>query len=141
MILFLHPCFKVEDAVVLALAQHRRPNLRLPSEPKLTEAYELSDGEAEDVLFKEAWLTYFWGRAKLHGVEDDIAEERLQFWISRSGQSPTSHDAVDVERGLLELRKLSIEQQLWEASRREIDQPSLASVANYNPNTDSEISL
>uniref|UniRef100_A0A2P2L6V0 Coiled-coil domain-containing protein SCD2 n=1 Tax=Rhizophora mucronata TaxID=61149 RepID=A0A2P2L6V0_RHIMU len=102
---------------------------------------ELSDGEAEDVLFKEAWLTYFWGRAKLHGVEDDIAEERLQFWISRSGQSPTSHDAVDVERGLLELRKLSIEQQLWEASRREIDQPSLASVANYNPNTDSEISL
>uniref|UniRef100_A0A2P2L6P4 Uncharacterized protein n=1 Tax=Rhizophora mucronata TaxID=61149 RepID=A0A2P2L6P4_RHIMU len=48
---------------------------------------------------------------------------------------------LTVERGLLELRKLSIEQQLWEASRREIDQPSLASVANYNPNTDSEISL
>ncbi|WCJ36326.1 Coiled-coil domain-containing protein SCD2 [Euphorbia peplus] len=34
-------------------------------------------------------------------IEEDIAEERLQFWISRS--------AVDVERGLLELRKLSID--------------------------------
>ncbi|CAF2074199.1 hypothetical protein Bca4012_089068 [Brassica carinata] len=59
---------------------------------------------------------YFWGRAKLHGVEEDIAEERLHLWISRSsGKSTTSHDSLDVERGL-------IEQQLWEASRREIDQ-------------------
>lgn len=43
----------------------------------------------------QAWLTYFWRRAKVHGVEEDIAEERLQFWINRSGQQPTSHDAVD----------------------------------------------
>lgn len=43
----------------------------------------------------QAWLTYFWRRAKEYGVEEDIAEERLQLWISRSGQSPTSHDAVD----------------------------------------------
>ncbi|KAJ0113073.1 hypothetical protein Patl1_01303 [Pistacia atlantica] len=100
-----------------------------PGDPKFTEAFELSEEEAEDVLFKEAWLTYFWRRAKVHGVEEDIAEERLQLWISRSGQSPTSHDAVDVERGLLELRKLGIEQQLWEASRKEIDLPS--SFANH----------
>lgn len=39
---------------------------------------------------------YFWGRAKLHGVEEDIAEERVQLWISRSnGKSPTSHDSMD----------------------------------------------
>ncbi|GAV60172.1 hypothetical protein CFOL_v3_03703 [Cephalotus follicularis] len=133
---------KVEDAVVLALAQHRRPNLirlsisdsKSPGDPKLTEAFELSEEEAEDILFKEAWLTYFWRRAKVHGVEEDIAEERLQFWINRSGQSPTSHYAVDVERGLLELRKLGIEQQLWEASRKEIDQPI------HKAATDSEIS-
>lgn len=43
----------------------------------------------------QAWLTYFWRRARVHGVEEDIAEERLQLWINRSGQSPTSHDAVD----------------------------------------------
>lgn len=49
-----------------------------------------------DPLLKlQAWLTYFWRRAKVHCVEEDIAEERLQFWISRSGQSPTTHDAVD----------------------------------------------
>ncbi|XP_024442515.2 coiled-coil domain-containing protein SCD2 isoform X2 [Populus trichocarpa] len=138
---------KVEDAVVLALAQHRRPSTvrqtfsdsRPPGDPKFTEAIELSEAEADDVLFKEAWLTYYWRRALVHGVEEDIAEDRLQFWISRSEQAPTSHDAVDVERGVVELRKLSIEQQLWEASRREIDQSSFAPVANHK-RTDSELS-
>ncbi|XP_034908905.1 coiled-coil domain-containing protein SCD2 isoform X2 [Populus alba] len=138
---------KVEDAVVLALAQHRRPNMvrqsfsdsRPPGDPKFTEATELSKAEAEDVHFKEAWLTYYWRRALVHGVEEDIAEDRLQFWIGRSEQSPTSHDVVDVERGVSELRKLSIEQQLWEASRREIDHSSLAPGANHK-HTDSELS-
>ncbi|WJX35088.1 scaffold protein Scd2 [Trifolium repens] len=140
---------KVEDAVVLALAQHRRPNLirqsvldsKSPGDAKYLEAFELSEEEAEDVLFKEAWLTYFWRRALFHGVEEDIAEDRLQFWIARSGQSPTSHDAVDVERDLLELRKLGIEQQLWEASRKGIDQPSESAIANHNkPSYDSDAS-
>ncbi|XP_042449532.1 coiled-coil domain-containing protein SCD2-like isoform X2 [Zingiber officinale] len=120
---------KVEDAVILALAEHRRPNLlrqstpdfKLPGNPKFMEAFELSQEEMEDVLFKQSWLTYFWRRAKTHSVEEDIADDRLQFWIDRMGQSPTSHDVVDVERGLIELRKLGIEQQLWEACRREID--------------------
>ncbi|KAK2391359.1 coiled-coil protein [Trifolium repens] len=140
---------KVEDAVVLALAQHRRPNLirqsvldsKSPGDAKYLEAFELSEEEAEDVLFKEAWLTYFWRRALFHGVEEDIAEDRLQFWIARSGQSPTSHDAVDVERDLLELRKLGIEQQLWEASRKGIDQPTESALANHNkPSYDSDAS-
>ncbi|KAL5146085.1 Coiled-coil domain-containing protein SCD2 [Glycine soja] len=139
---------KVEDAVVLALAQHRRPNSVRQSvldskshgDAKYSEAFELSEEEAEDVLFKEAWLTYFWRRALFHCVEEDIAEERLQFWIARSGQSPSSHDAVDVERGLLELRKLSIEQQLWEASRKGIDQLQGSADANHKHATDSDVS-
>ncbi|RVW78019.1 Coiled-coil domain-containing protein SCD2 [Vitis vinifera] len=128
---------KVEEAIVLALAQLRRPNsarlsssdLKSPGDPKYMEAFELSTEESEDVLFKEAWLTYFWRRAKAHGIEEDIAKERLQFWISRSGHAPTSHDAVDVEQGLMELRKLGIEHWLWEASRKEIDEDSSASIA------------
>ncbi|RXH95948.1 hypothetical protein DVH24_008448 [Malus domestica] len=122
---------KVEDAVVIALAQHRRPNSvrqsildsKSTGNPKFMEAFDLSDEEIEDISFKVAWLTYFWRRAKEHGVEDDIADDRLQLWISRSVQTPTCHDAVDAERGVYELRKLGIEQQLWEASRKEIDQP------------------
>lgn len=47
-----------------------------------------------NIIF-QAWLTYFWEKAKTKGVEEDIADERLQFWISRSGQTPTAHDAVD----------------------------------------------
>ncbi|XP_056163089.1 coiled-coil domain-containing protein SCD2 isoform X1 [Syzygium oleosum] len=118
---------KVEGAIVLALAQQRRPNstrlsasdLKSPGDPKFMEAFELSPEESEDVLFKEAWLTYFWRRAKAHGIDVETAKERLQFWINRSGHSPTSHDAVDVEQGLMELRKLGIEHRLWEASRKE----------------------
>ncbi|KAG8365809.1 hypothetical protein BUALT_Bualt17G0010500 [Buddleja alternifolia] len=83
---------------------------------------ELSPEESEDVLFKEAWLTFYWRRAKAYGIEEEIANKRLKFWIDRSGQSPTSHDAVDVEQGLMELRKLGIERRLWEASRKEIEQ-------------------
>ncbi|KAK9120197.1 hypothetical protein Scep_018290 [Stephania cephalantha] len=121
---------KVEDAVALALAHHRRPSSvrqsisdpKSPGDLKYMEAFELSQEECEDVLFKEAWLIYFWRRAKTHGVEVDVAEERLQLWISRSGQPPTSHDAVDVDRGLVELKKLGIEQQLWESYRKEMDQ-------------------
>ncbi|KAG6410433.1 hypothetical protein SASPL_128493 [Salvia splendens] len=173
---------KVEDAVVLIMAQKRQSALvrqslsdpKSSGDPKYMEAFELSEEECDDVLFKEcvvfgwaedcqrkglltywggglitmlgtpgkykighwgAWLTYFWRRAKVHDVEEDIAEERLQLWISRSGKTPTSHDAVDVERGLIELRKLGIEHQLWEASRKEIGQPSLAN-GNHPPESD-----
>lgn len=117
---------KVEESIALAFVQQRHPNsartsmsdFKSPSDPKYTEAFELSPEESEDVLFKEAWLTYFWRRSKIYGIEEEIAKSRLKFWISRSGASPTSLDAVDVEQGLMELRKLGIEQRLWEASRR-----------------------
>ncbi|VAH93148.1 unnamed protein product [Triticum turgidum subsp. durum] len=120
---------KVEDAVLIALAQHHRPNVAELSDPdikssgdeKFTEAFDLSKEEEEDVLFKQAWLMYFWRRAKTHNVEEDIAEERLQMWVDRHGQQPTSHDAVDVEQGIHELRKLGIEQLLWEFSRQEVN--------------------
>ncbi|VAI03821.1 unnamed protein product [Triticum turgidum subsp. durum] len=120
---------KVEDAVLIALAQHHRPNVAELSDPdikssgdeKFTEAFDLSKEEEEDVLFKQAWLMYFWRRAKIHNVEEDIAEERLQMWVDRHGQQPTSHDAVDVEQGIHELRKLGIEQLLWEFSRQEVN--------------------
>ncbi|XP_050886043.1 coiled-coil domain-containing protein SCD2 isoform X1 [Lathyrus oleraceus] len=126
---------KVEDAIVQALAQQRRPSsnssrqlvldIKSPGDPKFMEAFELSPEESEDVLFKEAWLTYFWRRAKAHGIEEDVAKERLLFWIGRSRHSPTSHDAVDVEQGLWELRKLGIEHRLWEGSRKEVDDEEL----------------
>nr|POE91397.1 coiled-coil domain-containing protein scd2 [Quercus suber] len=123
---------KVEEAVALEMAQKRRPSslksgstdeVKLPSEGQF-EAFELSPEECEDVLFRQAWLTYFWRRAKIHGLEPDIADERLQFWINHQTKSPTSHDAVDVEQGFMELRKLGIETQLWEESRKWLEQES-----------------
>ncbi|CDY34338.1 BnaA01g14410D [Brassica napus] len=119
---------KVEDAIMLVFAGFRQKHVvrqsntdpRVQGEPKFAEAFELSHDEKQDILFKEAWLMYYWKRAKIHSVESDIAEDRLKFWISRIAEQPTSHDAVDVERGMRELRKLGIEQQLWEASRAQL---------------------
>ncbi|GAB2289352.1 hypothetical protein Dimus_023658 [Dionaea muscipula] len=133
---------KIEDAVIIAMAQCRRPTIvrdpKSSADPKLMEAFELSQEESDDVVFKQAWLTYFWKRAKDYGVEGDIADERLQYWTSHSGLTPTSQDAVDVERGLIELRKLGIEHQLWEASRREIERSDAAE--SYTQALESEAS-
>ncbi|KAL6324403.1 hypothetical protein AAG906_013007 [Vitis piasezkii] len=114
---------KVEEAVVYALAHHRRSS-SLKSDFADGKFVILCQEESEDVLFKQAWLTYFWRRAKNLGVERDIADERLQFWINHTTRQPAFHDAVDVERGLVELRKLGIEHQLWEESRKWIGQDS-----------------
>ncbi|XP_013641381.2 coiled-coil domain-containing protein SCD2 isoform X2 [Brassica napus] len=131
---------KVEDAIMLVFAGFRQKHVvrqsdtdpRVQGEPKFAEAFELSHDEKQDILFKEAWLMYYWKRAKIHSVESDIAEDRLKFWISRIAEQPTSHDAVDVERGMRELRKLGIEQQLWEASRAQLtDSTFPLSVSDY----------
>ncbi|KAK1439399.1 hypothetical protein QVD17_05217 [Tagetes erecta] len=113
---------KIEDALALAMAKQRWANrcagncvdeTKLPIKGQHTwEQYELSKQESEDVLFKQAWLLYFWRRVKIHGLEPDIVDERLQFWINQ------------VERGLIELRKLAIEAQLWQASRKLVDPDS-----------------
>ncbi|XP_062003796.1 coiled-coil domain-containing protein SCD2 isoform X1 [Rosa rugosa] len=121
---------KVEDAVALAMAQHRHRNSKSGSEVKQSadgqsEGYELSKEESDDVFFKQAWLTYFWRRAKNYGLEADIVDDRLQFWMNRNAKPPTSHDAVDVERGLSELRKLGIEIQLWKKSRKGLELDSI----------------
>ncbi|XP_024964232.1 coiled-coil domain-containing protein SCD2-like [Cynara cardunculus var. scolymus] len=86
-------CLKVEDGIVLALAQLWR----------LSSARQTMSGnlcprcpQVTQSLWRHlAWLTYFWSRAKCLGIEEDTAKSRLQFWISRSTHSPTSHDAVD----------------------------------------------
>ncbi|PIN07548.1 hypothetical protein CDL12_19884 [Handroanthus impetiginosus] len=122
---------KVEEAIAISMAQKRRPSIIKSDELKLPieglnfpEAFELSQEECEILFWFQAWLMYFWRRAKNQGLEPDIAEERLQFWINQGNKPPTSHDAVDVERGLVELRKLGIETKLWEESRRLIDSDS-----------------
>lgn len=120
---------KVEEAISLAMAQSRSnlarqsTNFIFPGDFRFIDTLELSKEEAEDILFKQAWLTYFWRRAVVHHIEEDIARERLQSWIGRSGQTPSPHDAVEVERGSRELQKLGIERQLWEASRKLTDHP------------------
>jgi len=45
---------------------------------------------------------------------------------------------LPVDRGLIELRKLGIEQQLWEASRKEIERPSSPEYANHKQVAESE---
>uniref|UniRef100_A0A0D3CMP8 Coiled-coil domain-containing protein SCD2 n=1 Tax=Brassica oleracea var. oleracea TaxID=109376 RepID=A0A0D3CMP8_BRAOL len=133
---------KVQEAVAYVMAQNRRnlsskifvsDEVKLPMDGQF-EAFELSDDEVEDVSFKQAWLSYFWRRAKNHDIESDLADERLQYWINQGTRSATSQDAVDVERGLMELRKLNIESQLWQKSRKGLDHES-------NPSSHVELSF
>ncbi|KAJ3702017.1 hypothetical protein LUZ61_005722 [Rhynchospora tenuis] len=119
---------KVEDAVLIALSQKRLSSTKNLSDELLHAegqipgfVFDLSNEEKEDVQFKQAWLAYYWRRAKNHGIEEDIAEERLQFWVEQDNHSPISQDAVEVERGLHELKKLGIEALLWEATREGIE--------------------
>ncbi|KAJ7546851.1 hypothetical protein O6H91_08G057000 [Diphasiastrum complanatum] len=122
---------KVEDAVLLAMAEYRRPSLLRVNQAvsagkggdgvKLIESMELSSEEIEDVQFKQN-----------NGIEDDVAHERLQYWSNRSVQTPTFLDAVDVERGMMEIRKLGLEDQLWEASRKEILHEGMNQKAGLN---------
>ncbi|XP_019187701.1 PREDICTED: coiled-coil domain-containing protein SCD2-like isoform X2 [Ipomoea nil] len=133
---------KVEEAITLSMAQKRRPSalkssatddLKLPNEgQEFAETFQLSEEESEDVQFKQAWLLYFWRRAKNHGLEEDIAEERLNFWINQGDQPLDSQDSVNVERGLLELKKLGIEVQLWQASRKVIDPETTSKMLKDN---------
>ncbi|CAH2055069.1 unnamed protein product [Thlaspi arvense] len=133
---------KVQEAVASVMAQNRRSSsskffvsdeVKLPMDGQF-EAFELSEEEVEDVSFKQAWLSYFWRRAKNHDIESDLADERLQYWINQGTRSATSQDAVDVERGLMELRKLNIESQLWQKSRKGLDHES-------NPSSHLELSF
>nr|GLL37227.1 coiled-coil domain-containing protein SCD2-like isoform X2 [Ipomoea trifida] len=133
---------KIEEAITLSMAQKRRPSalkssasddLKLPNEAQeFAETFQLSEEESEDVHFKQAWLLYFWRRAKNHGLEEDITEERLNFWINQGDQPLDSQDSVNVERGLLELRKLGIEVQLWQASRKVIDPETTSKMLKDN---------
>ncbi|CAH8306120.1 unnamed protein product [Eruca vesicaria subsp. sativa] len=133
---------KVQEAVAYVMAHNRRNSssktfvsdeVKLPMDGQF-EAFELSDDEVEDVSFKQAWLSYFWRRAKNHDIEADLADERLQYWINQGTRSATSQDAVDVEKGLMELRKLNIESQLWQKSRKGLDHES-------NPSSHLELSF
>ncbi|XP_062181167.1 coiled-coil domain-containing protein SCD2-like isoform X1 [Phragmites australis] len=131
---------KVEDAIMLALAEQR--HIRPLSGPAFaaegqspSESLELSEEEREDVRFKQAWLTYFWRRAKNHDIEEDIADERLQFWIEQSYHPISTSDVIEVERGLYELKKLGIESQLWDATRRALDED----FSNHGSPTGSEV--
>uniref|UniRef100_A0A0D9ZU86 Uncharacterized protein n=1 Tax=Oryza glumipatula TaxID=40148 RepID=A0A0D9ZU86_9ORYZ len=99
------------------------------------ESLELSEEEQDDVRFKQSWLTYFWRRAKSHDIEEDIADERLQFWIEQGNHPVSTIDIIEVERGLIELRKLGIESQLWESTRRSLDDD----FSNHGSPTGSEI--
>uniref|UniRef100_A0A0D9WCS9 Uncharacterized protein n=1 Tax=Leersia perrieri TaxID=77586 RepID=A0A0D9WCS9_9ORYZ len=132
----MQSCLLYQNIDASDLSQVASPKCPASSEGQNpSESLELSEEEQEDVRFKQAWLTYFWRRAKNHDIEEDIADERLQFWIEQGNHPIATIDVIEVERGLNELRKLGIESQLWEATRRGLDDD----FSNHGSPTGSEI--
>jgi len=130
----MQSCFLWQKIGISNLSQVAFPKCQASEGRSPSESLELSAEEREDVLFKQAWLTYYWRRAKNHDIEEDIADERLQFWIEQSKHPITTTDVIEVERGLHELRKLGIEFKLWDASRRALNDD----VSNHGSPTGSE---
>jgi len=130
----MQSCLLWQKIGISNLSQVAFPKCQASEGRSPSESLELSAEEREDVLFKQAWLTYYWRRAKNHDIEEDIADERLQFWIEQSKHPITTTDVIEVERGLHELRKLGIESKLWDASRRALNDD----LSNHGSPTGSE---
>lgn len=117
----------IEQAVVLAMARRPGYSIMMHHPPSLTPE------EEADIKFKRAWLVYFWRRAKHCGVQEEIADEKLffwSFWNNNNNNSSnslgkeqqkilTAQDMLEVGRGLTELRKEGVENQLWLKCRKE----------------------
>ncbi|KAF2590032.1 hypothetical protein F2Q70_00040513 [Brassica cretica] len=96
-------------------------------------ARDLSDLTGEGNI--ESMLSVEMGLRELASLK---VEDAIVLAFAQQRKPSLIRQTVSVERGLIELRKLGIEQQLWEASRREIDQlPSpTSSPSNHDLDAD-----
>lgn len=93
---------KVEEAVLLKISQNQNPTLIWLG---------LSREQAQDIQFKQSWLVYYWSRAHFFGVAkvEDVAAERLLYWMNQTNKPLSYQDVVSVQRGLWELRNHTID--------------------------------
>lgn len=105
---------KVEDFVAekLGYPEKRSTDLGFPLSEEDQEVFEY-------IKLRQAWLIYFWGRAKAYALVNN-AGVRLKFWkeeMEKFIDKPSRTCAMTVKQGLLQLRKLGIECKLWNALR------------------------
>jgi len=85
------------------------------------EANALGEEEIHEFHFRRAWLRFMWARAREAGLDPGVADERENNWVTAmqtmtSVQAKSSlhfkRDALAVDKGLKELRKMLIETRL-----------------------------
>lgn len=117
---------RIEERVVIALADARREQamVRLSQQtPAKDESRSaLSNEEMNEFHFRRAWLRLMWARAREAGLDLGISDEREDNWLSmmKIMTSPEmtdplrfKRDAIAIDKGLKELRAMSIESRMW----------------------------
>ena len=117
---------RTEERVVIALADARREQalVRLSQHGSGTDESNgaLSTEEMNEFHFRRAWLRLMWARAREAGLDLGISDEREEHWMSMMNtmadpemRDPLrfKRDAVAIDKGLRELRTMSIECRLW----------------------------
>lgn len=115
---------RIEERVIVSLADARRARVMMSlsqSSSTTDEANALGEEEIHEFHFRRAWLRFMWARAREAGLDPGVADERENNWVTAmqtmtSVQAKSSlhfkRDALAVDKGLKELRKMLIETRL-----------------------------
>ena len=115
---------RAEERVIVALGDARRMEsvVDASSIAGVSDSNALSADEIQEFHFRRAWLRLMWARAREAGIHLGISDDREEHW-SASMRAMTDEnmrdavqfkrDALAVDKGLKEMRTLSIETRLW----------------------------
>jgi hypothetical protein len=116
---------RAEERVIVALGDARRMESVVDtssSSAGVSDSNALSAEEIQEFHFRRAWLRLMWARAREAGIHLGISDDREEHW-SASMRAMTDEnmrdavqfkrDALAVDKGLKEMRTLSIETRLW----------------------------
>lgn len=115
---------RAEERVIVALGDARRMQSVVDASAiaGVSDSNALSADEIQEFHFRRAWLRLMWARAREAGIHLGISDDREEHW-SASMRAMTDEnmrdavqfkrDALAVDKGLKEMRTLSIETRLW----------------------------
>jgi len=115
---------RAEERVIVALGDARRMESIVDTSASagVIDSNDLSSDEIQEFHFRRAWLRLMWARAREAGIHLGISDDREEHWLASMRAMTDENmrdsvqfkrDALAVDKGLKEMRTLSIETRLW----------------------------
>jgi hypothetical protein len=115
---------RAEERVIVALGDARRMESIVDASASagVIDSNDLSSDEIQEFHFRRAWLRLMWARAREAGIHLGISDDREEHWLASMRAMTDENmrdsvqfkrDALAVDKGLKEMRTLSIETRLW----------------------------